>query len=1312
MVKKVPANKKKNFVHREELLFCKLGLDEVDFMFSLLSEACEVKYKKQGILRKIQQISESSSSNYLRLDPLRKLMNFPHKQELFLLYLLSNWLEINLQFENERSIYKILFSLGFASTLQVDRSISIDTILSILPNKPLPKNAFIINLFASVDLLLGNLLSLNYNTDDDKISTFFKLKKTAKYKPIVPKSDMNILSSINARIIPLNNDYDLVKKLDIDGIFGYKSIDEAHLMFKSSINVNLVDEKDHLRIRKNSIFVNDVGFIKLSRCTDIKIGFIHTSFGILDVILIIYEAEYKSKSQNNILRKKYLHMLLEYCNGSEHISLSPIQREVVDEIKPPKTLLKGVLGLHSIKEFFNGFKKILAGKFAFIYIETFGNKNQATCPLTSYTELISRLHDVINIDMMPSLKVDICITISSKESCILIGNSSFYNELELMPNYKLLLSNDMANYHDYNFNVNKEYKLEYISKMFDKLNCYSTFEDLISQERKLKFIPRYAAALIKESLYGHRLGNTTVSRRRILEKMHKLKTICSEKSAKNLDFRVECRVFPFQIELALNYLNGLCKPTNFSIINYNQFTEIFETSLDLFIGNIQFGCANYLNADTCHTFERVAWTVVSEILLLSRYLSGNPNTHQVKMRSNTIFKDDEYFSNGCIKIPSVDKIVMRIITEYSNPDEILMNLINSIYNLDESFKKNMLSLIKFWKAFNPAKAFIDLYYKLRSDYKYENYSHISDLNIDDTQLNNIYFTQWIQKNFNQTSLEKKSNFLRCAFDILRLKYGGSDSIAIDNLKNEIRDCEIKIVYYESYKPSSTDSGYNIFAYLLLDSYRERERSRLLTLLYKLVNNKFSTNVRCNEEEMARIIHGWYYYRSTTNKHQFVLGNFVYGFTLIRNFNWVKNRRTLFKQYFEKGRTLRKLINMARGFRTEVFDMAELQVYFKSLRKENLSDEAIDLYSQIRMLDIEKMNDENMFECIANATDEEILSSFLSKDEVIQALRVLNDLPISEAEDNRTGVQIRERQHRSVNHDDHQAVLNPAQEYITYNQFDVHREPGYISEMKEILVKLEQKMSELQLVNNQIRQELNDALVKVHSSRPTEPTVVDQASIPTSFDDLKDENYSLVDQVNDDMFEDDFDDTFRSEHAAEENPVIANVAADLHRLSDIRIKPLDDGQLDLDKTIFFENINRVFGETQLFTVSKAMKYCIHKDSGISKIEVSNKLNALVEDGKLHSYKGPNLHSITKYAILETCLNPEDKSNVYERIKKFYINSGNKPFTSGQIRRNLFCGKGRITRSELESLLDAYVEDKRLYGTAAGTGPRRYTFERQN
>lgn len=102
--------------------------------------------------------------------------------------------------------------------------------------------------------------------------------------------------------------------------------------------------------------------------------------------------------------------------------------------------------------------------------------------------------------------------------------------------------------------------------MLDKLNCYSTFDNLMAKERQLNFTTRYSAALIKEALYEHRLAKTTVLRKRTIEKLLALKTICSERAITQFDYRIEFRVYLFQLEQAHCNLNEECYKSNFSKI--------------------------------------------------------------------------------------------------------------------------------------------------------------------------------------------------------------------------------------------------------------------------------------------------------------------------------------------------------------------------------------------------------------------------------------------------------------------------------------------------------------------------------------------------------------------------------------------------------------------------------------------------------------------------------------------------------------------------------------------------------------------------
>lgn len=1279
----------------EDKSFVDLGLNSVYSIYDLLVKACFKKYKDDSIVSKINKMAEKidkGKSKYKKLSIVKILMNFVEEREMFLLYLLCNWIETDLKFEDDRSFYSYIFTFGFEKILSVNRRMSVSKVTDVLPKRLVGKKVFKKHLLKNANSILRKLMALDNSIES--ISNYIKPKMNETFKSIEHKSDSMLFSSMNARIMPFKADCIMDKKFDIDGFYGYTHITKAHSIFKSPLNIKLIDKHDYFKARKNTIFADEIGFVKFTRCIDIKLGHVLTSFGLVDIILIIHDSNIRDKDEKSSSRKKYLHSLVEYCSKCAAVSLNALQRSVIDESSMKKILLEGGVQIQNLKEFFHGVNGLVGNNFAFIYIESYGNKHQATCPLDAYSHLINRLFDSIEVLMIPSLKIDMCITVSSGGDNITIANHNFFNSLRINPNYKLLLCNGMMNYNAYHYRVSDKNDLSYSNSMFDKLNCYSTIEDLFSEERRIKNIPRYATALIKESLYGHRLGNSTILRKKILEKLTKLKTICSGRVVKKLDYRVECRVFPFQLELALRYLNRLCVPSNFSYIDYRQFTNVFETSLEVFIGNIEFGCSNYQNADLCFTFERIAWTVVSEIVLISRYLAGNQNTHQLKCASNVIFKNDEYYSNDCIKVPSIGKIIENIISSYSSPRDIITNLVNNIYKLDDSFKKNIYELLHFWQSDNMIQDFLNLYYKLRSNYAYECYDDVKKLNIDHNELKNVYFSQWIKRNFQQNSVTRKSNFLCCSFDILKMKYGGSEAVVIDNIKDEIEKSEIKIVYYDDYNPKYIDQKYFTFGTIILDSERERERARLLDMLFRLIDGRFYTNVRCTEDELIRLIHGWFYYGSSRSKYQLVFNNFIYGFRLTRNYAWVKNRRTLFRQYFEKGDALKRLIDRAREFKPDAFNMGHINSYLKNMRKEIIDPEALDIYEQIRLIDIEKMYENSLVQTITQASDIEILKTFLTKEEIDEADHELRNLPLQVQEivdmppSQRESV-VKARRQRNI-------IKNLVQQVVSETPDINIQEPVAIAEIKEKLDTIEEKIDTLQETVAILKSNGN-----VESHRQGTVNEIDGLVDISPIENSLDENDHVVAEMN---TVDGFctDNPIRNDDILECSNASIDERATYNSNENIDI-------LRVDKSILLAKIKKKFKPNQKFTSSLAKKCCCPKDNRIiTKDEFTELLDTLVQDNELSKFKGINLRSISYYMINTGDFQYDKDKGIYERMKSYYQKSGSKPFTPSEMMKMIFNAKSRIKKYDFEVILKSFVEKEMLLIDSTSKAIKRYKF----
>ncbi|KAI5152738.1 hypothetical protein ENBRE01_2968 [Enteropsectra breve] len=115
-------------------------------------------------------------------------------------------------------------------------------------------------------------------------------------------------------------------------------------------------------------------------------------------------------------------------------------------------------------------------------------------------------------------------------------------------------------------------------KSYKKLNCYLDIEDVLFSFRKHKYPASGAAAMIMSGFYGHKLSKLN-STRKINEDLDRLMHACSLRETRAFSYRIELRFNLLQLPLMLQTLISAAESENFLIYEFNDFANVFSTSI-------------------------------------------------------------------------------------------------------------------------------------------------------------------------------------------------------------------------------------------------------------------------------------------------------------------------------------------------------------------------------------------------------------------------------------------------------------------------------------------------------------------------------------------------------------------------------------------------------------------------------------------------------------------------------------------------------------------------------------------------------------
>lgn len=425
---------------------------------------------------------------------------------------------------------------------------------------------------------------------------------------------------------------------------------------------------------------------------------------------------------------------------------------------------------------------------------------------------------------------------------------------------------------------------------------------------------------------------------------------------------------------------------------------------------------------------------------------------------------------------------------------------------------------------------------------------------------------------------------------------------IEKLEKFLLENNIRLVFYNSeFLSESIDNAELEVGSLILDSTRDSHRLELINKLKKYISLPFTSNKRATEDEMSRLVHGWIAYKSINNKHQMILDNYVYGFCLTRNFDWIKNRRSLFRQYFQKPATLRRIINGVRHFSLEEFNSQKTFSYINCMRTDVMQEEVCNIFNEIRNIDIEIMNESNAFELIRSMSEAELLSSFLTDNELTKAINALLNAPL-------------------VITSDPLIIESAVSDLLVSNQTDVKppvprnkavvikgsTEPSYATEIKQRLSRLESEFNEIKSLNVHTNELLHD--------------VIKYFKINSGESDIKQSLCEVEDNVK----------------ASNEEVAIGHMKLHTDCQDVVNDLIVDEASLplqnDSDYFDLLDKLKKFYSPNEKFTLAKARQKCFGKNTDFDKQDFERLVKSMVENNEIQLYETPNKKLVIRYALI--------------------------------------------------------------------------------
>lgn len=346
-----------------------------------------------------------------------------------------------------------------------------------------------------------------------------------------------------------------ISSVDIDAVFGPLAIEDFSQVFENTC-LTLKLTRSSIIKNKTELVIFDSKFYYLKDLGSMQLGSVSLPIGTASLY-------YVSPNLNSDELFKYLSKTL----------------DSYDEQKFVKNKSSYVVGMDILKNFADYLKMVASSsgvhKYDFFFIETYGNKKMTTLRYskTVHTNIHKLLNQNFKVANFKYMKVDVAISLSIKEH-VVFPNTTLFDNLRTPANYFLFMNRNLNNCNQSMIEF-KETSLLLKSRIVEKINCYSTLEDVLVSARKYKLVPLISAELAKSNIMGHQPVSSQKRLKNTIKKVSNMIASFAEPERSTWGYRIEVRISYPNLEDSLDLVLDALAST--SILAYP--TKLFQSYL-------------------------------------------------------------------------------------------------------------------------------------------------------------------------------------------------------------------------------------------------------------------------------------------------------------------------------------------------------------------------------------------------------------------------------------------------------------------------------------------------------------------------------------------------------------------------------------------------------------------------------------------------------------------------------------------------------------------------------------------------------------
>lgn len=505
-----------------------------------------------------------------------------------------------------------------------------------------------------------------FSTDGSIASNVFNFK-TVQHKYDIKKDDNLKLSyGNNEDISPIIKEVsDMNLTVDVDGIFGPITFRDFGTAIIHSFDIKVT--KSFINTKTEFVLINNLP-INIRDIPHVQLGTIDLPAGKANVF---YMCTKMSKGID-------LSVIISYLDSLIHsASMVKAYRN--------KSNTSYVVNACSFSDFATYLISVATSTknhhYDFIFIETFGNKNKMTVDYNLNIEdnIVNLINRNFKLDSFPFMKIDLCFNLASN-GFVAFMNHSFFQNMNVLPNFFLFFNRNLANCHGSKTTM-KNNQLVREFEIIEKVNFYSTLEDLLSVARDYKHLPKVSSEMMQSNVVDHHPIKST---RAAIKNMNKLSGLVNSLQSNKLNtwsYRIEVRIATKSISPVIDNINKALKKSQVYLYETHAFMKAAYNTARVLIGQIA--------VNNTAPIKSLFRSIVAEHLLVDCFCKGKSNLHSLP---KSLHKMSRKMISDNLNISSITIDIDTLIENISSSD--IQSTLVKMIDYNSSIKEKQKTILK------------------------------------------------------------------------------------------------------------------------------------------------------------------------------------------------------------------------------------------------------------------------------------------------------------------------------------------------------------------------------------------------------------------------------------------------------------------------------------------------------------------------------------------------------------------------------------------------------------------------------------------